>query len=57
MSIPSKFASSDSSQDVFVLSDVSTDHLSDVFIGDMVCIRHAQDVSVTSYLQSLYFSF
>ena len=40
-----------------MLSDVSTDYLSDFFIGDMVCVRDAQDVSVTSHLQSLYSSF
>ena len=37
-----------------MLSDVSTDYLSDFFIGDVVCVRDAQDVSVTSHLQSLY---
>ena len=36
MSIPSYFASSDCGQDVFVLSDVSTDYLSDFSIGDIV---------------------
>ena len=40
-----------------MLSDVSTDYLSDFFIGDMVCVRDAQDDSVISYLQSLYSSF
>ena len=57
MSILSLFVSSDCGKDVFVLSDVSTDYLSDFFIGDMVCVQDAQDVSVTSHLQSLYSSF
>ena len=38
-----------------MLSDVSTDYLSEFFIADMVCVRDAQDVSVTSHFQCLYF--
>ena len=57
VSILSSFVSSDCDQDVFVLSNVSTDYLSDFFIGDIVCVRNAQDVLVTSYPQSLYSSF
>ena len=33
-----------------MLSNVSTDYLSDFFIGDMVCVRDAQDVLVTFHL-------
>ena len=36
-----------------MLSDVSTDYLSDFFIGNMVCVRDAQDVTVTYHLQRL----